>query len=385
MGIKTEPKILFGPGKFLAEDGQWVEKSEADCAEMVANFNDLAARGEYPGVTLGHPKDTAAPKFGVLREAWWDPAGNCIRGPLDELNPELAEAIEAGAFDKVSVVFADNWWDPVAGRHRNNVITEVGVLGAKWGAYKPQPDKLTIARSMSESGGKGVKVYRLSMADKVEAPDAGGGENVETIEELKARIVELEAENETLKAAAPAEEEPPAEEPAEEPAEDTEEVKALKAELALAKEAQAAAAAKIAEATAKAKEATVDAAIAAATKADKGGNIHMLPHEAPVEKARLMAADDSHTVRLAEADGTESEKNEFELGMEALKRRPIVLRLAENGLTEEGGAEVVQKGDPPKVEVKLSASELRAAKGFGLTPEEYAATKAEMAAAKAEE
>lgn len=380
MGIKTEPKVLFGPGKFRAEGGEWVEKSEADCAEMVLNFTELAARGEYPGVTLGHPTDTAAPKFGELREAWWDPAGNCIMGPLDELNPELGEAIEAGAFDKVSIVFADNWWDPVLGRHRNNVITEVGVLGAKWGAFKPQPDKLTIARTMSEAGGKGVKVYRLSMADMEGAPDDGGGEDVEIIEELKARIVELTAENETLKAAAPAEPVEPAEPTALEA-----KVTELEAELELARAAKVAADEKISEATLKAKEATVDAAIAALTTADKKGDIHMLPHEAVVEKARLMAADDSRTVKLAEGDG-EVEKSEFELGMESLRRRPVVLRLAENGLTEEGGAEVIQKGDPkPTVEVKLSASERKAAKGFGQTPEEYAATKAEMEKVKEEE
>lgn len=378
MGIKTEPKILFGPGKFLAEGGAWVEKTEADCAEMVLNFNELAARGEYPNVTLGHPNDTAAPKFGELHEAWWDPAGNCIAGPLDDLNPELAEAIETGAFDKVSIVFCDNWWDPVAGRHRNNVITEVGVLGAKWGAFK-QPDKLTIARSMSEAGGKGAKVYRLSMADMEEAPDNGGGEDVEDKErkELLAKIEALEAENKELKATAP-----------DDTGKNVEELQAiidqLKADMELALKAKAAADEKIADAEVKAKEATVDEVLKDAVTADAEGSVRMTPAEAEVMKPVLMSMDSSRTIKLAEGkDGAEPVMaSPLEQALAAIKARPVVLKFAEKSVTD---SDDLHPGKPKVEKPELTPAERRAARGFGKTEEEYAATKAEMAKREEEE
>lgn len=375
--FKTKPKILFGPGRFRAQGGEWVDKSESDVAEMLLNFHELAERGEFPAVTKGHPSDTDAPKFGELREAWIDPAGNQIIGPLDGLPKELADAIEAGEFDKVSIVFADNWWDPVAGRHRNNVITEVGVLGAKWPAYKDQPDRLTIAHPMAEAGGKGVRVYRLSMADMEVAPDNGGGEDVEdkerkelegVIETLKAKIVELEA------------------------AQPDEEKESLKAELAEAKEklelaakAEKAAADKIAKAEVEAKEAVVDGVLEEAVTANDKGEVKMLPAEAEVLKPVLMAMDDSKTIKLAEGkDGGEpvmgSTLDQF---IGTIKARPVVLRLAEKAVD---GSDDLHPGEPTKVEEpNLSPSERKAAKGFGQTPEEYAATKAEMAAAEEEE
>ena len=362
--FKTKPKILFGPGRFRAQGGEWVDKSEADCAEMVRNFNELAARGEFPSVTLGHPSSAAAPKLGVLHEAWWDPAGNCITGPLDDVNPGLAEAIEAGEYDKVSIVFADNWWDPVAGRHRNNVITEVGVLGAKWGAFRPQPDKLTIAHPMAEAGGKGVRVYQLSMADIEEAPDEGGGEDVEDKErkELEAKIEALVAKVKELEAAQPDEEKDALEA----------KVADLTEKLELATKAQKAAAEKIADAEVKAKEDVVDGVLKEAVTADKDGNVHMTPAEAEVQKAVLMAMDDTKTVKLSDADGKEVEKSLFEVALEGVRNRGIVLKLSEKSVD---GSDGLHKGKE-KDEHRLTEMEADVAKRCGLDPKEVERTNA---------
>ena len=357
--FKTKPKVLFGPGIYVAENGVRVEKSAADCAEMVLNFSELAERGEFPAVTKGHPHDTSAPKYGELQEAWIDPAGNHIVGPLAELPKDLATAIEAGEFDKISIVFRDKLWDPVAQKYRNNVITEVGVLGAKWGAFK-QPDKLTIDWPMAEAGGKGVRVYRLSMADMEVAPDNGGGEDVEdkerkgleaTIEELKAKIVELEAaapdeEKESLKA----------------------ELAEVKEKLELAAKAKAAADEKIAEAEKDAKKVKVDEALTGLVTADDKGNVKATPAETDALRPTMMAMDDSKTIKLAEGeDGEDVMGSELDRYIATFEHRPVVLKLAEKGVDD---SDKLHKGKEPEKKSALSDMDREIAVKCGLDPDE---------------
>lgn len=362
--FKTKPKILFGPGRFRAQGGEWVDKSEADCAEMVLNYHELADQGVLPRVKVGHPKgdDSGAPKLGVIADAWIDPAGNKIMGPLGDLPKELAGAIEAGEYDKVSIEISEHWWDEREQRFRDNVITGIAVLGAKWPAFKDQPDNLTIARSqMADAGGEGVSVYRLSMADMEVAPDNGGGEDVEdkerkeleaTIEELKAKIVELEA-------AAPDEEKDALEA----------KVAELTEKLELATKASEAAAEKIAKAEVKAKEDVVDGVLKEAVTADKDGNVKMLPTEAEVLKPVLMAMDDSKTIKLSEGKdgGGPVMASAFEQFCETIRNRGPVLKLAEKSVDD---SDPLHKGKEPEKKSALSDMDREIAVKCGLDPDE---------------
>ena len=354
---KTKPKILFGPGRFQAVDGRWVEKSEADCEEMVRNFRDLAARGEYPSVTKGHPAGTGAPKYGELVDAWIDPAGNKIVGPLGKMPEDFGKSIERGEYDKVSIVFSDNFWDPTARKFRDNVITQVGVLGAKWGAYKDQ-DALEIDHTeLAEGGGDGVVRYCLSMADMEEAPDEGGGENVdEKVEkDLREKILKLETLVAKFEAAQPDEEKEKL----------LAEIKDLKKKLELAEKAQKAADEKIADAALKAKEAVVDGVLEEAVTADKDGQVKMKPDEAKLQKPILLSLDDSKTIKLAGKDGKEVETSPFEMALSAIKARPAVLKLAEKSVED---ATDQHPGTDDKS--GLTETDKDVAKGMGLEEKE---------------
>ena len=393
--FRTKPKILLGPGHWKGMEDMVCDKTEADFLEMQRNFKELSARGLIPGVAPGHDDDspsdltlpgngTGAPLLGVAGDIWWDSAGNRLMTYLDEVPENLAGDIRGGKYRSLSAVIKDRWWDGVEGRYRNNVITEIGVLGLKWPGYGDQPDRLEIegpTTRMTETGGDEAKTYRLSMADvdTTKAPDEGGGEDVEDkerkelmgqIETLTARVAELEAaqpdeEKETLKA----------------------ELAEVKGKLELATTAQKAADEKIADAEVKAKEDVVDGVLTEAVTADKDGNVRMLPAEAETQKAVLMSMDDSQTIKLAEGEdgGDPVMASPFEQACKAISERPVVLKLAEKAVTEDGGAEGLHKGEEKVEEPDLTLAERKAAKGFGQTPEEYAATKAEMAGAEEQE
>ena len=360
----TKPKVLFGPGRWASETG-WVEKTDADCREMVQNFHELKDRvfvtnkidhdDEQRGVEqIGALRDLSGePMVGYVEDVWWDPAGNVVMGRL-AVPEEVAQSIDRHELKKVSIEFDDRWWDGAEERRRDNVLKHAALLGVRWPAYTNQPDSLEIERSvMAADGGSGAIRYCLSLADAEpqRALSEGGGEDVEKLEELKTRITELEAENAELKAAQPDEEKDAL----------RAEVAELKEKLALSDQAKAAADEKIADAELVAKEATVDAAIAELTTADKKGDVRMLPKEAVVEKARLMAADDSKTIKLAEGGG-EVEKSEFELGIEALKLRPVVLKLAEQGVDD---SDPLHKGKPKDELPPETPQEKEAREGMG--------------------
>ena len=382
--FKTKPKILLGPGHWLGMEDMVCDKTEADFLEMEQNFKELAGRGLIPGIAPGHDDDspsdlalpdnnTGAPLLGVAGNIWWDPAGNRLMTYLDELQEPMATDIKDGKYRSLSAVIKDHWWDGVEGRYRDNVITEVGVLGVKWPGYGDQPDRLEIegaATRMADTGGDGARVYRLSMADMEVAPDEGGGEDVEDKErkELLDKIEALETKVAGLEAAAPDEEKVALEAT----------VKELTEKLELATKAGEKAAEKIADAEVKAKEDVVDGVLKEAVTADKDGNVKMLPTEAKALKSVMLAMDDSKTIKLSEGkDGGEpvmgSVLDQF---IGTIKDRKPVLKLAEKGVD---GSDPLHKGkEKVEPEPKLTPREARAADGFDMTPKEYADTRAEM-------
>lgn len=361
--VPLKVKSLFGPGRWKSGTG-WVRKTAQDCEAMVSQFHEFLEAGRIrPTYKTGHKaqkKDdsdpTMAPLEGVIDDMWWDPAGNRIDAQIS-VKPEVAEDIEQNRLT-VSLEFDDHWWDGVAGRYRDNVVRHVSGLGAAHPAWTGQTDRLAVDRAnMSEDREPAVR-YCLSM-DNAEPLDndetnGGGEEDVEETEKLKARIAELEAELESLRAKGEDESDG-------EPDETAEELAALKEQLDLEKKAREAAEAKIAEADAKAKEATVDAALDKAVEEQR-----MTPAEKPVEKARLMSADDTKTVKLADADGKEVEKSEFELGLEALAKRARIYNLSEQGSAD---ADDVTKPEEPK-KSSLSETDIEVAKATGISTED---------------
>ena len=323
---ETEPKVLFGPGVWRAMSGAMVEKSDADCEEMAANFAELAGRGLLPQVKIGHSEKqtiarmlelsgdpTGEPALGHPAKLWWDTATRKLMGVLTALPKKLADMIKAKQYSKISLEISDDWWD--GERKRKNVVTGISILGAKWPAMNDQPDDLAIATA--EFGGQEVSVMTLSLADAT-TDDPEGGETVEKpkvdekVEEEAAGVALLD-----LKGAAADEEETVEVEVVEEDvAEDKDAtIAALKAQLADAlKKLELAARAK-SEAADKARTERVDEALDAAVKGEK-----MTPAQVMAERAVLMSMDHTGTVKFADADGNETEFTPLEFTIEAPRK-----------------------------------------------------------------
>ena len=180
-----------------------------------------------------------------------------------------------------------------------------------------------------------------------------------TIEELRTKIAEFEAaqpdeEKESLKA----------------------ELAEVKEKLELATKAKAAVDEKIADAEVKAKKDVVEGVLKEAVTADKDGNVRMKPAEAEALKPVLMAMDDSKTIKLSEGkDGGEPVMaSPFERACEAIRNRPVVLKLSEQGVDD---SDDLHKGTDKEKKSKLSELEVEVAEKCGLDPAEVERVNAE--------
>jgi hypothetical protein len=124
--------VLPGVQVFAAGPWQGDVYTVADLDDMVRNFHDLYPQIEPP-VKIGHEEDqelTGVPAVGWVLDLWRE--GPLLFSDLEQIFPEIADLIEAGAYKKVSAeVYPKDWPHEgvPAARGRGYVFKAVSFLG----------------------------------------------------------------------------------------------------------------------------------------------------------------------------------------------------------------------------------------------------------------
>lgn len=125
------PKSLqiFKPGRHTAMSGAVLSFSAADLAATAGAYDP--AKHEAP-IVVGHPA-TDGPAYGWIRALAF--ADGALDAEPDQVNPEFAELVNAGAYKKISASFyaPDAPANPVPGVY---YLRHVGFLGAQAPAVK---------------------------------------------------------------------------------------------------------------------------------------------------------------------------------------------------------------------------------------------------------
>lgn len=96
--MKTKYFNIFKPGKHIDASGQTIAFSEADVEDIAKSYNP--AIHEAP-LCCGHPKDNK-PAYGWVKELCYDNSGKFLKAMPKQVNPQFAEMVNSGAFNKVS-------------------------------------------------------------------------------------------------------------------------------------------------------------------------------------------------------------------------------------------------------------------------------------------
>ena len=128
-GRKNEPITIFRAGRHTAMSGVSLDFSASDLEATVSGYD--AALHEAP-LVIGHPRDNA-PAYGWVGSL--KVAGRELLATPRQVNPEFAEAVNAGSFKKVSASFylPDSAHNPLPGVY---YLRHVGFLGAQPPAVK---------------------------------------------------------------------------------------------------------------------------------------------------------------------------------------------------------------------------------------------------------
>lgn len=120
---------IFKPGRHTAANGVTLEFSEEQLAASIAAYDPKVH--EAP-LVIGHPKDNG-PAYGWVSALSF--SGGEVVAEVDQVNPEFAELVKAGAFKKRSASFytPDSPANPVPGVY---YLRHVGFLGAQPPAVK---------------------------------------------------------------------------------------------------------------------------------------------------------------------------------------------------------------------------------------------------------
>jgi len=120
---------IFKPGRHTAANGVTLEFSEEQLAASIAAYDPKVH--EAP-LVIGHPKDNG-PAYGWVSALSFS-EGEVV-AEVDQVNPEFAELVKAGAFKKRSASFytPDSPANPVPGVY---YLRHVGFLGAQPPAVK---------------------------------------------------------------------------------------------------------------------------------------------------------------------------------------------------------------------------------------------------------
>lgn len=125
----TAPLHIFKPGRHTPMSGQALVFSESDLQATVAAYDP--AKHEAP-LVVGHPTHDM-PAYGWVRGLQFSEAG--LLATPQQVNPEFAEMVQAGAFKKISASFYAPTapGNPVPGVY---YLRHVGFLGAQAPAIK---------------------------------------------------------------------------------------------------------------------------------------------------------------------------------------------------------------------------------------------------------
>jgi len=191
----TQPKIVFGPGHWNHDN-----YTEADCLEMVANFEQLKERF-LPPITLGHdlrqrmakllglPENAdGLPNLGEAFRIWWDARRKKVMAQFRNLPDKLKALVREGRFPRVSVVLIHGIDDD--GVKRKNVIAEVALQGSDMSGFMDQTDTLVLM-SAQPAWMRGATWTRFEVATDGECQDEPGGDNGgETVEKNEGKGAE---------------------------------------------------------------------------------------------------------------------------------------------------------------------------------------------------
>ena len=144
---------VFKPGTHTAVDGRTITFTLENCIDLAESYDPSVS--EAPAV-IGHPKLTA-PAYGWAKS--FEVKDGLVYAKLDQINPEFAEAYNAGRYKKrsLSIYLPDSPGNPKPGHY---YARHIGFLGAAAPAIKGLPDV-----SFSESDGE-QGAAEFSMADE---------------------------------------------------------------------------------------------------------------------------------------------------------------------------------------------------------------------------
>lgn len=144
---------VFKPGTHTAIDGRKITFTLENCIDLAESYDPNLS--EAPAV-IGHPKLTA-PAYAWAKS--FEVKDGLVYAKLDQINPEFAEAYNAGSYKKrsLSIYLPDSPGNPKPGHY---YARHIGFLGAAAPAIKGLPDV-----SFSESDGE-QGAAEFSMADE---------------------------------------------------------------------------------------------------------------------------------------------------------------------------------------------------------------------------
>lgn len=144
---------VFKPGTHTAVDGRKITFTLENCIDLAESYDPTLS--EAPAV-IGHPKLTA-PAYAWAKS--FEVKDGLVYAKLDQINPEFAEAYNAGSYKKrsLSIYLPDSPGNPKPGHY---YARHIGFLGAAAPAIKGLPD-VSFAESDGEQG-----AAEFSMADE---------------------------------------------------------------------------------------------------------------------------------------------------------------------------------------------------------------------------
>lgn len=144
---------VFKPGTHTAVDGRKITFTLENCIDLAESYDPNLS--EAPAV-IGHPKLTA-PAYAWAKS--FEVKDGLVYAKLDQINPEFAEAYNAGSYKKrsLSIYLPDSPGNPKPGHY---YARHIGFLGAAAPAIKGLPDA-SFAESDGEQG-----AAEFSMADE---------------------------------------------------------------------------------------------------------------------------------------------------------------------------------------------------------------------------
>lgn len=135
---------VFKPGTHTAVDGRTITFTLENCIDLAESYDPSLS--EAPAV-IGHPKLTA-PAYAWAKS--FEVKDGLVYAKLDQINPEFAEAYNAGSYKKrsLSIYLPDSPGNPKPGHY---YARHIGFLGAAAPAIKGLPDA-SFAESDGELG-----------------------------------------------------------------------------------------------------------------------------------------------------------------------------------------------------------------------------------------